>query len=90
MAKQKLTLHLDEPTITKAKQIAALRGTSVSAMFSNWIRSISVHGDKPHIGPITRQACGLAKLSPADCRKTDRQLIEKALIEKYGSSRGNG
>ena len=84
MTKKNLTLHLDAERIRQAKALAAARGTSVSAMFSNWIRALAEPRRDPRIGPITKQTMGIAKLSQADQRKTDRQLIEEAIAEKYG------
>jgi hypothetical protein len=84
----KLTLSADKAVIERAKRLAEERGTSVSAMFSQFIKGMSGSessrrdqaGRRP-IGPITRKARGLVKL-PSD--KTDRQLIESALRERYG------
>ncbi|MCC6581544.1 MAG: hypothetical protein IT440_14000, partial [Phycisphaeraceae bacterium] len=79
----KLTLSADKDVIEKAKRIAEDRGTSVSAMFSQFVESVSTRTDSSRLklGPMTRRAIGLAKL-PAN--KTDRQLIEDALAERYG------
>jgi hypothetical protein len=79
----KLTLSVDRNVIEKAKRIAEDRGTSVSAMFSQFVESVSAgtDADRAKLGPMTRRAIGLAKL-PAD--KSDRQLIEEALAERYG------
>jgi hypothetical protein len=78
----KLTLSADKDTIRRAKRLAAERKTSVSALFANWVRAIDRKDANPaSIGPLTRQATGLAKVPP---NKTDRQLIEEALAEKYG------
>jgi len=84
----KLTLSADKTVIERAKRLAEERGTSVSAMFSQFVEGMSASepsrrdsaGRRP-IGPITRKARGLVKL-PSD--KTDRQLIEEALQERYG------
>lgn len=79
----KLTLSADKNVIEKAKRIAEDRGTSVSAMFSQFVESIAADTESAglKLGPMTRRAIGLAKL-PAD--KTDRQLIEQALVERFG------
>ncbi len=79
----KLTLSADKDVIEKAKKIARDRGTSVSAMFSQFVESVSGGTDSGtrKLGPMTRSAIGLARL-PAD--KTDRELIEDALAERYG------
>ena len=83
----KLTLSAEKAVIERAKRLAEERGTSVSAMFSQFIEGMSASelsrrdqpGQRP-IGPITRKARGLVKL-PSN--KTDRELIESALRERY-------
>jgi len=79
----KLTLSADQDVIEKAKRLAEERGTSVSAMFSQFVESVAGDAESapPRLGPMTRRAIGLVKL-PAD--KTDRELIEQALVERYG------
>jgi len=80
----KLTLSADKDVIQKAKQLAQERGTSVSAMFSRFVESVATGADPKRLkpGPMTRKAIGLAKL-PSN--KTDRQLIEEALAERFGT-----
>lgn len=79
----KLTLSADREVIDKAKRLAAERGTSVSAMFSEYVTREAERAGKSQreLGPITRQALGLVKLPPD---KTDRHLLEEALAEKFG------
>ncbi len=79
----KLTLSADKDVIDDAKRIARQRGTSVSALFSQFIRSMAepVNGKPERPGPLTRQAIGLVSL-PDD--KSDQQLIEQAVIERHG------
>jgi len=79
----KLTLSIDEEVIDQAKRIAEQRGTSVSAMFSQFVESVAANGDgeRATLGPMTRRAIGLVKL-PAG--KSDRQLIEEALAARHG------
>jgi len=79
--KKKLTLSVDEEVIAQAKEIAARDGTSVSAMFGRIVRARSHRTRKDiEIGPLTRQATGLAKLPPD---MTDREILEQALAHKY-------
>lgn len=79
---KKLTLSMKEEAIQAAKQLARQRGTSVSAMVSDYVMSATQVRRKPFkIGPITRKATGLVRL-PSD--KSDRELITEALMEKYG------
>lgn len=82
MRTSKLTLSADRELIQQAKKLAALNGTSVSAMFS---RMLGVMGrtsgllDSP--APLTRKATGLIRLPSA---AEDERLIEDALAAKYG------
>jgi hypothetical protein len=78
----KLTLSADEEIVKRAKRLAKEQKTSVSALFDRFIRSATAEPKKSRaIGRLTRKATGMMKL-PAG--KTDRELIEDALIEKYG------
>jgi len=76
----KLTLSADQEVIEKAKRLAAERGTSVSAMFSRYIDSMT-GSQRPRRkpAPITNRLRGLAKVS---AEKTDRELYEAAIREK--------
>lgn len=76
----KLTLNAGKDVIEKAKRIAAKRGTSVSAMFSQYVGAISAPPRgrrKP--APITRGLRGVAK---APAGKTDRELYEAAILAR--------
>ena len=80
---KKLTLGADEEVIRQAKRLAAENHTSVSAMFSRWVRTMArqkKEGPREKLGPLTRKALGLVKL-PED--KSDRELLEEALAEQY-------
>ena len=84
----KLTLSADKAVIERAKQLADERGTSVSAMFSQFVESLSSESapsgedsTAQPIGPLTRKALGLIKLPKG---KSDRELTEEALMERYG------
>lgn len=79
----KLTLSAKQDVIEKAKRLADERGTSVSAMFSRFVESATANGDPKHLplGPTTRKAIGLVKLPTG---KSDRQLIEEAMSQRYG------
>lgn len=74
----KLTLNAEKDVIEKAKRIAEEHGTSVSAMFSQFVETMSSprrHRRKP--APITRRLRGLAKVSPD---RSDRELFEEAIL----------
>ena len=75
----KLTLSADEDVIRQAKQLARERGTSVSALFSEFIASAGSARHRPEAAPITRRLRGLAKVPP---EKTDRELFERALLDR--------
>ena len=79
----KLTLTAESDVINKAKQLAEQRGTSVSAMFSDLVKTMARSDDmidRP-LPPITRRLAGIVKLPPD---KPYRELIEEALWERYG------
>ena len=80
----KLTLSVDEKVVEQAKRLARRNRSSVSAMFSEFIRAAAQQGDGPRraaIGPIARQATGLVSRPK---RKSDRQVLQDALLDKYG------
>ena len=74
----KLTLNADKGVIEKAKRIAKERGTSVSALFRQFVDTMgSPRRDRRKLGPITRRSRGLAKASVS---KSDRELFEEAIL----------
>lgn len=78
----RLTLRVDESVAEKAKRLAKENGTSVSAMFTRFVLALdSCRERRIPFGPITCMASGMVRL-PND--KTDRELLEEALMEKYG------
>lgn len=77
----KLTLSAEKDVIEKAKRIAEERGTTVSAMFSQFVDAISSPSRRRRkAAPITRRLRGLAKVS---AKKSDRELFETAILEKH-------
>lgn len=82
MSRVKLTLSAEEELVALAKRLARSRGTSVSALFARMIWALGQQrtADDDDLGPITRQASGLV---PQRSHRSDRQLIEDALEEKY-------
>ena len=77
----KLTLSVDEAVVERAKQVADAGGTSVSAMFSQFVRSMATPSRRPsRIGPLTRKVSGIVKLPPG---KNDKELLTAALMEKH-------
>lgn len=82
---KKLTLHLDERLIKRAKKYARKKGTSVSQIVANYFKAIeepSPKGNNPHendLPPITSSLSGILKdveIDETDYRKhlEDRHL----------------
>lgn len=81
MSTTKLTLSVDKGLIARAKKLANQQGTSLSAMIARLLNAtLEAHKNTIRPGPLTRKATGLIRL-PAG--KSDRELIEDALAEKY-------
>ena len=81
MPTTKLTLSADSELIRQAKQLARKRGTSLSAMFDRFVRSVVLHEPlREAPGPLTAQALGLVQL-PKD--RTDSEMLEEAMTEKH-------
>ena len=77
---RKLTLSAEGEVIDMAKELAIAHGTSISEMFSQLVRSMAV-SERPRKGASkTRLASGLVKLPSG---KTDRELIEEAVAERF-------
>ena len=85
MPTAKLTLSGEKSTIELAKKLARERHTSVSAMFLSYISALArgqnTDLEEEDIHPLARQALGMAKFSDP---RSDRELMEEALMEKYG------
>lgn len=77
----KLTLSADSDVIDLAKKLADRQGTSVSSLFSQFIRSMATSGQAASLTPLTRRASGLIRLPRG---KSDRQLTQEALSARYG------
>ena len=86
MSTVKLTLSAEKDLVAEAKTLAARRNTSVSAMVSGFLRSLSrLEGGSPAtLGPITRRASGIVTLPPG---RSDKELLSDALAAKYGKTR---
>ncbi len=78
----KLTLSIPDKEITLARKKAKARGTSISAMFAEWVRAENPSGSVKHkIGPLTRSISGIMKL-PTDFN--EKEMMTEILAEKYG------
>lgn len=77
----KLTLNLDREVIEQAKRMAAERHTSVSGMFSAFIRVLAGGpGSDGPIGKIAKKASGVIDLKGQDYK----DVLTDSLREKYG------
>lgn len=77
----KLTLSIDNRTVKEAKELAKQNNTSVSAMFSRFIKSLaSVEKNRVKTGPLTRKATGSISFEDKDYKDS----VSKALSERYG------
>lgn len=84
MPKGKLTLSVEERTIRKAKRVAELRHTSVSSMVAEYVDGLDDEEFMAKLSPRVREIYGIARLPEG---KTYRDLLEEALMEKYGIDR---
>ncbi len=81
MRMTKLTLSADKELVEEAKELAEKEGTSLSSMFSRFLRAVLAKRRKRQPpGPLTRKATGLVKLPSG---KSDRELLEEAIEDKY-------
>jgi len=77
---QKLTLSAEPEVIHMAKQLAGQRGTSVSDLFSQFVRSMVEPRHASKTAHKTKMATGLVTWPRG---KTPRRLIEEAMAERY-------
>lgn len=82
MRKTKLTLSADGDLVKAAKVFAGEHGTTLSSMFSRFLQALlSRKRARIPYGSVTRKLSGIAKM-PAG--KSDREVLEEALAEKFG------
>lgn len=90
---RKLTLSMHEKDIRMARRIAREHHTSISAMFSRLVRVMTGKRrdgkgrggrDARDLPPLTRKALGMIRVPKG---KTDRELVEDALVEKHDLER---
>lgn len=82
MRMTKLTLSADKDLVREAKKLADREGTSLSSMISRFLRALlAVREARSEPGPLTGKASGLVKLPES---KSDRELLEDALSDRYG------
>jgi hypothetical protein len=76
----RLTLNVDVEIVEQAKRLAAERRTSVSAMFSQFIRILADReGRAKPLGKLARQASGVIDLK----RRSHKSILGDALRDKY-------
>ena len=83
MSMTKLTLNADAALIGEAKRLAADNHTSVSALFSRLMATMTGRAEqekRPTLGPLTRQATGLLRLPSG---RAPKDILTDALSEKY-------
>ena len=77
----KLTLSIDNEIITTAKDLASQQQTSVSEMFTNFIKAVAVREKQSNkLSPLAKQATGLVKI---DADKNYKELLADSLMDKY-------
>lgn len=78
---KKLTLNAEPEVIEQARRLADAQGTSVSSLFARIVRFLAQRdGHRLLVGRLTRSASGLVKLPRGE---NERDVLEKALVEKY-------
>ena len=81
MARVKLTLSAEKEVVQEARKIAQEKNTSISALFARYIKGISdFRSSEGNLGPVTNKASGLISLPKG---KSDKALLEEALLDKY-------
>jgi SET domain-containing protein len=78
----KLTLSVPQKEVALARKKAKARGTSISAMFAEWVRAENPSESvRNKIGPLTRSISGIIDL-PKDF--DEKEMMAEILAEKYG------
>ena len=78
----KLTLNADRKIVQKAKKLAREQRTSVSGLFDRFVRSVTSDSGTRPVGRLTVKATAVIALPRAS--RSDRQLLEDALLERHG------
>jgi hypothetical protein len=73
---------MERAVVRKAKRLAKARKTSVSAIMSQFVNSVtSKDSPEERLSPIVREITGIGKIPPD---KDYKELLTDALMEKYG------
>ena len=76
-----LTLQVDDEIFRKVTALASSQGTDVEALLARVLKTMTLEPwRKDAIGPLTRKVSGII----ADEGLTDRELIERAILERHG------
>jgi hypothetical protein len=81
---RKLTLSADDDVVREARRLAKRNKTSISAMFSRFVRGMAKPKKTAVVIPpdsITARVTGIISLPKG---KTPRDVLTEALMEKYG------
>ena len=85
MAMSKLTLTAPIDIIVLAEKMAKQEGTSISAMFVNFIKAKTKMSAHFHlhkkVGPLTKSLTGIVKLPK---NFNEKEFMSDVLAEKYG------
>jgi hypothetical protein len=81
---KKLTLSADEDVVREAKRLAKRNKTSVSAMFSRFVRGMAKAGKPSKKIPPDSTAARARGFISLPKGKTPRDILTEALMEKYG------
>jgi len=81
---KKLTLSAEEGVIREAKRLARRNRTSVSAMFSRFVRGMAGSGKPSREIPPDSTAARARGFITLPKGKTPRDVLTEALMEKYG------
>ena len=79
MPKVKLTLLVDAEVVQSAKRHAHARGTSVSALATQFFQSLGPPGGR-RPPSVTRKLLGVINLPP---EADDHRLLVEAIVEKH-------
>ena len=84
MSITRLTLSVNKDIAEQAKRLAKANKTSVSAMFSRFVRSAVGEPDGIlKIGPLTRQVSGIVQLPPGrDYQELLTDALEKEIRDR--------
>jgi len=81
---RKLTLSADEDVIREAKRLARRNKTSVSAMFSRFVRGMAKSKKSRREIPVDSIVARVTGIISLPKGSTPRDVLTEALMEKYG------